>query len=190
MKTILQINGTRKEDLDRGLVEAGLIPISFDEPTPENEIVDLVGTLSPEDRRRMANGELRFDIKSRTEFATRNGTVTVIDFDTVKNQKFKSDPLVIIEEITPGTLTPLVNGIAKDAIKVDIVKSAALSMDSDGFKTSVMDLARITGEDPNVVYAKCVKVMIKSFTVGLKRLDMMEERISEKESIIGERIEI
>ncbi|QLH08581.1 hypothetical protein [Candidatus Nitrosotenuis sp. DW1] len=181
METIYQIYGTKKEDLEKGLIGAGLIQVSSGQSLQEDDAIDLVDTLSPEDRRKLANDELRFDIKSRTEFENKDGTVTVIDYDVVKNRKFKIDPLVKIKERKPGTLIPWVLKIITHEIEVSIVKDALLSIDSDEFKTSVMDLARITGEEPTRLYEKCVTAIMQSCIIGMQRLELFSEEPPEEQ---------
>ncbi|MBS3913040.1 MAG: hypothetical protein KG003_00930 [Bacteroidetes bacterium] len=189
MRTVIKIEETKQPEVVDGLTKNGLTLVSLDEPCLENEVACVANTLDPQDKRGIANGKIRLDIKSRAKFANSKGTVTSIDFDLVKIQRVKSDPVIIVDEAIPGTLSVLVKEILKDIVKVDIVKAALLSMDSDSFKNSVMDLARITGEDPDIVYTRCVKTLIKSCTLGLKRLNMIAVEI-EKEPIEGERIQI
>jgi hypothetical protein len=48
------------------------------------------------------------------------------------------------------------------------------------FKTSVKDLARITGENPNVVYNRCINTLVKSCVGGFKRIDVRESDLMPK----------
>lgn len=182
MKTIYKIDGTKQPDLERGLMRVGLVPISFNEPLSEEEIVYLVDSQSPQDKRSLENGDTTFSIKRKAAFSNRYGTVTLIDHDLVKVQKVKSDPLVIIDENIPNTLSSCVREILEEEVKVDIIKSVLSSVESEDFKTSVMDLARITGEEPEVVYNNCVNAITQSCVNGIKRLGIAPMKSARVES--------
>lgn len=185
------VKGTKQQAVVNGLTKAGLSRVSFDEPLLENEVACIVDTLSPQDRQRLANGDIAIGLKSKAKFKNEHGTVTSIDFDLVKVEKagwgfvMNWDPVVIVEETIPGILSELVRTILEWAIKIDIIDAALVSIDSDAFKTSVVDLARLAGKDPYQVYEKCVTAIMQSCIIGMQRLDVFSDKPVEEQTRYG-----
>lgn len=186
-QTTFQMDGTRQQAVVDGFRKVDLFEISSNEQLTEEQTACVVDTLSPQNKQKVANGDAVIRLKSMAKFQNEYGTVTSIDYDLVKVRKMGLrdllawDPVIIVEEKIPGILSELVRAILEETIKVDIIKAAIVSIDSDAFKTSVSDLARLTGEDPDETYRKCVSAIMQSCIIGMQRLDMFSEEPTEDE---------
>lgn len=174
-KTIFQIDGSKQQDVINGLRKAGYRLASLNKPVPQGEVADIIKTLNATEKRNLSSGRSRIVPRGRAEFADRDGSVTSIDFDIEEEQIVRVDPVVIVREKVPNTVSLLVKEILEEIVTVDIIKAALVSVSSRKFKTSVKDLARITGEEPNVVYNRCVNTLVKSCVSGFKRIDVSEK---------------
>lgn len=174
VKTIFQIDGSKQPDVVSGLKKAGFRLASMNKPIPTGELRDVLSTLGDRTRLMLGTGEAFFIPKGRAEFLNGDDSVTVNDFDIAENQTFRNDPVVIVVERIPGRTSRVVKEILEETVTVDMIKCALSSVTSRKFKTSVADLARITREDPDVVYNRCINTLVKSCVTGFKRIDVIE----------------
>lgn len=194
MQTTFQIEGTKQQALVDGFRKVGLFEISSNEQLTEEQTTCVVDTLSPQNKQKVANGDAVISLKSMVKFQNEYGTVTSIDYDLVKVRKMRLrdllawDPVIIVEEKIPGILSEIVRAKLEEMIRVEIIKAAIVSIDSDAFKTSVADLARLTGEDSNETYRKCVTAIMQSCIIGMQRLDMFSEEPPEEEIQQGKEV--
>lgn len=171
-KTIFQIDGSKQQDVVGGLKKAGFRLASMNKPIPTGELRDVLTTVDGRTRRMLGTGAASFIPKGRAEFLNGDDSVTVNDFDIAENQTLRNDPVVIVVERIRGRTSRVVQEILEETVTVEIIKSALISVTSRKFKTSVMDLARVTREDPNVVYNRCINTLVRSCVAGFKRIDV------------------
>lgn len=173
-KTVFQIDGSKQNDIVRGLRKAGFRPASINNPLPAEEVRDILGTLSASTRRKLSTGDASLIPRERAEFSNGEDSVIVDDFNIEEVQRVRSDPVVIVRERIPNTTSLIVREILEETVTIDIIRYALVSVTSGRFKTSVRDLARITNENPNIVYNRCINTLIKSCVAGFKRIDVNE----------------
>lgn len=176
-KTVSQIDGSKQQDVVKGLRKAGFRLASLNRPVPQDEIADIVKTLSNTEKRNLSSGRARIVPRGRAEFSDKNGSVTSIDFDIEEEQMVRVDPVIIVKETVPNTVSLIVREILEEIVTVDIIKAALVSVSGRKFKTSVRDLARVTGEEPNVVYNRCVNTLVRSCVSGFKRIEVSEKSL-------------
>lgn len=173
-KTVYQIDGSKQKDIVNGLRKAGFRLASMNSPIPTEEVRDILGTLSASIRRKLSTGDAEFIPRERAEFTNGEDSVAVNDFDIQDRQRVQTDPVVIVLEKVPNTTSLIVREILEETVTIDIIRYALVSVTGTKFKTSVKDLARITNENPNIVYNRCINTLVKSCVAGFKRIDVTE----------------
>lgn len=179
-KTVFQIDGSKQADVVKGIRKAEFDLVSMNRPMRRDEVRDILGTLSDRVRRSLSTGAASFIPRGRAEFSNGDDSVTVNDFDIKENQTTRPDPVIIVMEQIPGRTSSIIKEILEETVTVDIIKAALLSVTSRKFKNSVKDLARITNENPNAVYNRCINTLVKSCVSGFRRLDIRESDLLPK----------
>lgn len=182
-KSIFQIDGSKQEDVDGGIGKAGFRLVSTNKPVPQNEIRDILSTLGGKVRRSLSSGDAELVPRARDEFTNGRDTIVVNDFDIIEAQRTTSDPVIIVYETVPNTTSLIVREILEEVVTIDVIKSALLSTTNRKFKTSVNDLARITGESPAKVYERCVNILVRSCVSGFKRIDITEKDLLPQKTV-------
>lgn len=169
---ILQVDGTKMETVLRGFTFAGIRQTSINENLTQDELDEILNSLSKSDRNRVMSGTLRIIPREKRTFQDGPNTITGIDFDTQENQRVvTTDPIFIISGPTAQKTANVVKEILIDGVLTDVVKSALTSgILSSQFKTSAADYARLAKLSPEDAYQKCVKLLISGSVASLKSM--------------------
>ncbi|MCH7647556.1 MAG: hypothetical protein IIA83_02970 [Thaumarchaeota archaeon] len=184
-----QIDNTEKEDIDNALRKAGFQQASMNTPIPPSEISGILGSLGATVRNSLNAGRSRIVPRERSEFTNGSDRVTVNSFDIEENFSVRNDPVIFVYEEVYGRTSTIIEEILQDEVTKDVIKFALVSITSSNFRTSVKDLARIREEDPQTVYNRCIKTLIKSCVTGFKRIDVKEVELlpeQQKQKVFAE----